>query len=539
MYTILIVDDEQLAREDVSYSVGASEFPFHWIMEAASGEEALEIVEANRPDILLTDIKMGEVSGLDLIQQAKEIHPNMVSVIICGYPDFEYAQRAVTLGVCDYLLKPVKKEEIKKVLLRATQEVRSHWDRQNMSKANYLFKRTLEENKTQETMNAFISSGGKEFADQMTASLRESMWCRMMILRLPSDDALDFDISASEERGLLSYGVHNIAAELTNGETANSALIANSIEHENVIISVLTSTQEKQELAADEMLMLAGRIKRSIDKAYNLHTSASISGTHNELDADVYTEALLALDTRFSIPEKAESSVLVYDSFKDNLALTSQEETFAILRKLLSVNDIEKASSLVSEMILSFKNNPDVGIRTIYSRIINALSVACYKNGKSILQLLGSENISGSILNTFDSLDEIAENLKNIITSNLQSVSRENDSASGVMKQIKQYIDNSFTDSELSTNKLSKEFCISLGYLSASYKKEHGITISKYIISKRINYAEKLLKETELSVSEIAETSGFNNLSYFMRLFKNAHNLTPSQYRSANASTDA
>lgn len=153
------------------------------------------------------------------------------------------------------------------------------------------------------------------------------------------------------------------------------------------------------------------------------------------------------------------------------------------------------------------------------------------KNGNSILPLLGSERISGSILNTFEELDEIYANLLNIIVNNLQNDVHENESSGEIMMRIRQYIDDSFTDSELGTNKLSKEFSISLGYLSASYKKEHGITISKYIISKRIGYAEKLLRESRLSVSEIAQACGFNNLSYFMRLFKNSCGMTPSQYR--------
>lgn len=530
MYTILIVDDEKLALEGVSYSVGASGIPFRWIMEAHSAEEALEIIRTNRPDILLTDIKMGEKSGLDLIREGKAIHPAMVSVIICGYPDFSFAQEALSLGACGYLLKPVKNEEVREILAKATAQVRKLRDEQDMSKDNYLYRLTLKEHRLHEAVNNFVTNGDQESLQQLREIIgEENRWYQIMILRMPPQE-LNHSVSGLEKKALL-YGMHNIMDELLTPGGTRQGLVANSMEHENVLVGILFSVRSSARHAEETMHASALKIKKTLEETFEMHLSVSLSSVNEALSPSLYTEAVLAQDMRFSLPETARDGVLKYAAYKDNLSLASQPDKFQTLRKFLNGNDIGSATDLIRHMVLSFRGEAELGIRSLYTAIINAISVACYKNGNSILPLLGSERISGSILNTFEELDEIYANLLNIIVNNLQNDVHENESSGEIMMRIRQYIDDSFTDSELGTNKLSKEFSISLGYLSASYKKEHGITISKYIISKRIGYAEKLLRESRLSVSEIAQACGFNNLSYFMRLFKNSCGMTPSQYR--------
>lgn len=528
MYTILIVDDEKLAREDISYNVGKSGFPFTWIMEAASGEEALEIIKANRPDILFTDIMMGAKSGLDLLEEARKIHPEMVTVIICGYPDFKFAQRAVAVGVTKYLLKPVKKDEIKEVLSQCTQEVRLKREQKTISKKQYLLEKSLEEHRLQEDINAFVTSGGRDGKSALKSwcSNIDYAWCRMMLIHIGREELG----GKGEMKGgdILLYGVRNIIEELFHGK----ALVANSIEHENVVLALVLSGANEKKNALAETGKYAAMAKAGIDKAFGIHTAVALSGIYNELVPQIYTEATLALDMRFSLQDKAKVGVLNYTDYAENLDRGYQEESLSLLKRFLNLNDIYKAKTIVAEMIGSFAGKPDIGIRNVYMGIISAVSVKCYKNGISILPILGSENISGSILNTFSTLQEISENLQNIMQSRLGDMADGKESTKEIMQKVKEYIDETYTTSDLSTNKLSDSFCISLGYLSASYKKEHGITISKYIIAKRITYAEKLLAETDLSVGDIAESSGFNNLSYFMRLFKGQHRITPSQYRS-------
>jgi len=244
----------------------------------------------------------------------------------------------------------------------------------------------------------------------------------------------------------------------------------------------------------------------------------------------MYQEAILALDLRLCIPDAARKGTLLYRGFQ-----TSQSDDdmdyFSILKKLIVSGSLSQAGELLREMVLAFDGKERLGLRRMYTGIVNTISVTGYKNGVRLLPFLGSESISGSVLNVFETLSDVAENLLAILHNSFDSESSYNDCTKNLMLRVKEYIDNSYADSDIGTNELAKEFCISLGYLSACYKKEHGITISKYIINRRIEHAEKLLLDTTLSVGKIAESCGFNNLSYFMRLFKNMHGVTPSQYR--------
>lgn len=524
MYTVLIVDDEDLAREDISYKVGASGFPFSWIMEASSAEEALEILQYNRPDILLTDIKMGAKSGLDLLEEAKALYPDLVTVIICGYPDFNYAQQAVKLGVTNYLLKPVKKDEVTEVLASATQAVRSIRARQNAFAANYKLAKTIKSHRLQESVAAFASSGGRDGESPLRSYFNPetSRWYQMAMMYIPLADLLQW--KNKQSGNLMLYGIQNMAQELSQNET----LIASSTENINILFMILGTPLPQKAAAKNAHHAFITKLMKKVEEVYGISITVSLSELYSTLQPSICAEASIALDLRFSC-SNACGAVYQYKDLPQ-ASQDLQEDKIPVLKRLLRGGETRKGEHLAKEMLLSFRDTPVPGIRNLYRSIINAISIASFRQGVSILPLLGSENLNGSILNSFQCLADITENISHIIETSLGGTGPVEDSQE-ILLRIRQYIDNSFTDSSLSTNKLSKEFCISLGYLSASYKKEHGITISKYIIQKRLNYAQKLLRETDFSVGEISELCGFNNISYFMRLFKSRHHITPTQYR--------
>jgi AraC-like DNA-binding protein len=164
--------------------------------------------------------------------------------------------------------------------------------------------------------------------------------------------------------------------------------------------------------------------------------------------------------------------------------------------------------------------------------LICILARTCIKKaGGGIVSMLGPECLSGGIIDKFDSREELIDNLCRTITTALgQWVAVTADTRS-VLMVVRSYIENNYTNPEIGTNFLSKEFCISLGYLSTSFNKEFGIPITKYIIKLRMGYAKRLLKKTSLCIHDIAENCGFRNVSYFMRTFKKQVGCTPNEFR--------
>lgn len=123
MVKVLIVDDEKLERILIRNGFAWEENGFEVIGEASSGEEALEVIEQKKPDLVLTDINMPHMTGLELTEKIYEIHEHCYVVIITGYREFEYARTAVRLGVEDFLLKPLDMEELKEVVLKLRDKV--------------------------------------------------------------------------------------------------------------------------------------------------------------------------------------------------------------------------------------------------------------------------------------------------------------------------------------------------------------------------------------------------------------------------------
>lgn len=545
MYKILIVDDEELIRQDLVYRVGASGYSFEWIMDVSSGEEALEIIRTTPPDILFTDIMMFETSGLDLIEKARSFRSKLVSAIICGYPDFSFAQRALKLGVVDYLLKPVSPEQLNDVLAKTTSEVERQRCMKKKDRDNYVFQMRLSNQRGQELFDALCTGQKGVDFDELVAGFPDGVsHFRFMLFRLGySED------TPQRERLALRYGVHNILHELCPEciSTGNS-----SNPREVVAIWGIFGEDERRDLAEAEKLRV------TLEKGLLIRIDLGLSERVDSLDSSIYIEARDALDLRFSTSLAQDSSkcdpldrdeasqawhgkTWCYKNGDDTYSWEKDAEFYEIhitmFKSLLSAGDINNAASVAVELLKSYQTKKKFGIRAAYTQLIVLLSRSCYRKGVHILPLLGSENINGSVLDDCEDFEELSQRLYNLIITAMSSwICGQND-IKWIMNQVRSYIEGHYCESSLCTKELANRFSISLGYLSASYRKVFGITISKYIITKRVSYAASLLRETQLSIQSVSENSGFNNLSYFMRVFKSYYGMTPGQFRENVKST--
>ena len=124
MLKLMIVDDEYFVRKGIIESISWAEYDVEICGEASDGSHALSLLPDLRPDCILTDIRMGEMDGLSFIEEARKLLPDTIFVILSGYDDFEYARKAISLGVSEYLLKPVGAEELIKVIRKIQEKLR-------------------------------------------------------------------------------------------------------------------------------------------------------------------------------------------------------------------------------------------------------------------------------------------------------------------------------------------------------------------------------------------------------------------------------
>ena len=206
MYKILVVDDESLIREDIVYKIGTSNFPVTWLMEAASGEEALEIVREHYPDIMLADIKMDGMNGLQLAEKAGQIAPGMAIIMISGYSDFAFAQSAIRLGVQNYLLKPVKAAELAKALSQAAARLRQAQEQRGLSAANYVLTQRCENYQLREKVTAFINEGFCQNTGEIQSLLpQDAVWFQLWNIRM-----VEREISIDRDTGRGVYPLRGL-----------------------------------------------------------------------------------------------------------------------------------------------------------------------------------------------------------------------------------------------------------------------------------------------------------------------------------------
>jgi two-component system response regulator YesN len=528
--SILIVDDEKLARADILYKVSRSGICFKWVMEASSAEEAIEMVKEHKPDILITDIMMGEMSGIDLVRLVRTSSLEIVTILVSGHSEFSFAKEAIALNVVDYLLKPIRQKELTATLSSAVTKVMNQKDLLQLTMHNEKAVDALLSERQKEQLHAFLS-GMETNVDFSAATLfPEKARCfqiglfRLSFLKQAADmevgDKLDFE--------RLRMLVQEIIREIGGPWF----FTFDNFARKRQIIVIAASPKSELKTAGDSLAKTFDKIYSQIRYRLKVVLHVGVSGIAESLSGVMMTQARQALDLHLSYESEPCGRIFYWDEWKNLSAANLPEEDFKIYKSLLAVGDLNNALIIVRRIFSSDVPSMALHIRMLYVEMICILAHTCIKKvGGSVVSMLGPECLGGGIVDQFSDREELIDSLCRTISTALSQWMPVAADVGWVLQNVKNYIEANFTNSELSTNFLSKKFCVSLGYLSTSYKKTFGITITKHIISLQMDYAKKLLEETKLPILAIAENSGYLNLSYFMRTFKKHVECTPTEYR--------
>ncbi len=528
MFSILIADDEKLARGDILYKVSRSGFNYKWVMEAASAEEALNMIKEYKPDILLTDIIMGEMSGIDLVRAARTGSPNIASILISGYSEFSFAKEAIALNVVDYLLKPVRQEELNTALSNAVSKV---MNQRNMLLLPMQYDKNVDEKLDvgqKEQLFAFLNGMETRLNFPETVMLPgKAEYFQISIIQMNQNQT-----EVTDKDNLYVEQFRKMVQEIVRDIGGEYFLIFNQIMQKQQIILIAASPVTDKKKASHILNEKFNDIYRKIHCKAEGTIHMGVSGLEESVSGSLITQARQALDLRLSSEGNSKGGIYFWTECKKHAVIQLPEEQIKLYQNFLAAGDLNQTLDTVRRIFSSDRPGTALHIRMLYVELMCILARNSIKKaGGSVVSMLGTETLSGSIIDQFESREELIENLCRTITAALDQWMAVTDNARSVLKNVKIFIESNFMNSQLSTHFLSKQFCISLGYLSASYKKEFGVTISKHIISLRMDYAKKLLADTRLSIMDIAENCGFNNLSYFMRTFKKYEECTPSEFR--------
>jgi two-component system response regulator YesN len=487
---------------------------------ANSGFEALSILQNENIDILVTDIKMPIMTGLELFEKAKVFLPNLKVVFISGYDEFEYAKSAIKMNAGGYVLKPIDDNELLQTLKKIIDQLKTE-KKQKIMQDN--FKKSLPYLKNR-IIHQLIEGIADEsnlynFTEELNLDCKES----------------NLNIAVIE--------IDNIFLDLIRGSDKKiykkvkriQKLIIEKIKNEDIseyyeiiyhrIVVLLDDNQDNYYKLND----LIQFIKENTDYTITIGIG-SILKDITDIQYS-YHKALNRLNNKLFY---GKNKLIATDSNNSNINNQRRDlsEVLESLYKAIANYNLEAINEILEEIIGFIQNfdNKDLIDNTIINILFN-LDQFLNTFNESLDSILGKEFEELDVLFKFETINEIENWLKKLIlkvADYLKAKKEQGDTK--LINEIKKYIYNNL-EAGLTLKDVADHFSYSPNYLGHIFKENTGRRFSSYITYKRLDKACELLKETDLFVYEIAYKVGYKNITYFSKIFKEHFNLTPSNYR--------
>lgn len=540
MYKLILVDDESDVREGLLTEIDWNALGFEVSDTAENGREAAELIEKHQPDIVVTDIQMPFMNGLQLSEWIRQNYPATKIIILTGYEEFEYAQKAIRLQIDEYVLKPFSSQEFIDILLK----VKGHMDEELAQRENVHVLTEHYRKNLPVLQSIFLSSlvsrrmSMREIWDKMLSyslGLEGSKYM-VSILRLdpkPRDEAHPASKSHKEmyDQDLELFAVLNIASEVAEKYELGHTFI----HHDEVVMLSVWEDQDIQGISQTTLRILE-EIRYSIEKYLKQTVTLGAGAVQDSLDKVYisYKEAEQALDYRLILGgNKVIWIADVENRTREPVTISDFNEQE--LMRCLKVGTEQEISTLMDQL---FDRVMDAGISyqefQIYLLEMLTAAVKVAKEVQVDLDLLFGNGGAGlGEITRFTHALEAKTWFKTLCLKLRSSIASDRESSyNRLVEEAKAYIAEHYRESEISINKVCEQLHISTGYFSTIFKKEMKMTFVNYLLSIRMDAAQELLRHTELKAFEIAEQVGFADPNYFSFCFRKKFGISPKEYRS-------
>ena len=519
-YKVFFVEDEIVTREGIRDNVDWKGHGFEFCGDASDGEIALPLIQTARPDVLIADIKMPFMDGLQLCKIVRERMPEIKIVILSGHDEFEYAQQAIKLGVTEYLLKPVTSQDLHQVLQRLAAQLE-------------------QEDKERDKLDTL-----KDQVGEYRLALRERFLLKLTIGAVSPTEAI--------EQGQ-SLGLDLIArcylAVIVKTELADRSEQFDYDEYQRVL-KLLSDVVEMNpdvyliQRGWDELvLLMKGNTPEYLEEERDLIIERII----REAKSTTY-QLIIGIGT----PKKRIADV--YQSYVEawiciqNAASRGEPDSCAIAKaELLKLDKSAVENFLKSAIKEDFDTFFDTFVQPLSESAIKSYLVKIYiyldillAAAKFVSELGGDiepvipafDSIEAELTN-IKTMEQLREQVRHILFSTL--VFRDQQKTSQywqLIRQAREYISHHYMDSDLSLNKVAAHVNLSPSHFSVVYSQETGQTFKEYLTELRIKKAKELLRMTNLRSTEISYQVGYSDPHYFSHVFGKYTGFSPREFRS-------
>lgn len=483
MYKVMLVDDEYMILEGLKQILPWQDLGFEIVKTARNAKEALSFFEDHEIDLLITDINMPEISGIQLIETAQNEGRHFLSLILSGYQEFEYVKRGIDLGVKNYLLKPVDKEE----LLRSVKQIKLLLDEEKQfDRQQQLFL----ENNLVRWLNDELNDS--EFIEMLQHFHLEAQPPYTAVL-------LEGDSSRLQE-----------AADFLRGQ-GQKLLIEGWIHQSGQLLWLYMGTRQSlyvllhylERLTIDQLRFVVGETVAEWENVYESYERVQQIRRLREF----YPELL---------PELLSSSDFIQEPDYDM--------SFLSFNKALMIGDEKTVRGELDRIFreLMVKHYSPEYVRYVAFLLFADIS----RQFPTATQEIYDETVVG--IRKSHTIDEI----KKMLTAVLDNVRNTDRPAvySDAVSQVIAMVDDDYRE-ELNLKTIAEALHLNVVYLGQLFKKETNRSFSQYLNQIRIKKAQQLLLHSTQTISEIADAIGYNNTNYFSKMFKKLNGITPKEFR--------
>lgn len=530
MYKVLIVDDEYYFRQALKVSLPWEELGFRIAGEAKNGEEALVLLSETGPDVVLVDINMPIMDGMEFIRNAKRSGQEAKFIVLTGQSEFAYAKQAVQLGVFNYVLKPVDEDELRsslhdiKNLIQEERAARLELD--DLKKQAEEHMPVLKER----WLNEWLL--GKIRMDSPSAAERLHEWG--IDLQAPYYRVIVVDIDQAEEliyeedKQIFKHAVQEIAQDRI--QTAYP--YAGCHDNNGRFVMIVGSPAG----TSDNMQPLCEAIRKSVQTKTACTVTIGVGSEYPGLEsASVsYNEALYALKHRFVL---GGNRVIVHSMAAESgaqVSLFSVEKRSSLLM-CMRVGNISEAEEWLTAFFRDVRaKNASMEVLIVAGLEIVSTCLEFLTEMSQSFEDVFQEPARPDIIRLtqqMSSLSQLESWIRTLIIKSIAHVNgRKQTRSAKVVEEVKAYIRSHFGNEELRIEDIANSVYMNYTHLCYVFKRETTITINDYLTEFRIAKAKELFDQGEKVVQEVASRVGYADANYFSKCFKKVMGITPSKY---------
>ena len=521
----MLVDDEEEAAKVIARRIDWDSMGFNQPCYAANGLEALEIAEAVQPDVVMTDIQMPYMDGLELARRLKENWPNIRIIIFSGFDEFEYAKEAVRLQAEEYILKPVNSEELQKVFARIRASLdKEQEERQNVRKLETYYQESLP--LMQEGFFTSLLEGritGREF-ERTVQDLQipaDSPWYTVCVLHTSTTH-----LPPEMTPRLLALSVRRLAEErlLQNWKIRYVTYLSNT-----VMIVPMKQEGDLRELIdeCDKFCRLAASVCKAV-VTIGIGSSVSdlreISYSYNGARSALSYRVIYGTGKAISIREIAPSE-------QENPAMNEEEDLREVFKRV-RLEDADQLKETVERYMERLDQISSVQEYRFFAMELVSEIYRFAKNNRLDLKQVFPEDEDVYLLVQRLEKDDFRQWMCDIclIMQAGLAQKRLSNTRSFVSSAV-EYVNEHYSDRELSVEKICSHLGVSAAYFSTVFRRETGKTFTNFLTDVRMKRAVELLLDQDEKTYVIAEAVGYSDPNYFSYVFKKQFGVSPSKYR--------